>query len=113
MRSAFALVFSGAQISQAYGRGSCGTFMAMLRNYGIGFVSVIIWKGGGGALRPSCVMGAILFCRPLMRWSIGMSDTILVFNLARCVCVCRSYLKTWELPFINRTYYKQQSEPCQ
>jgi len=48
MRSAFALVFCGAQISQGFEHGSCGTFMAMLRNYGIGFVCRIIWGGGGG-----------------------------------------------------------------
>jgi len=41
---------------RAYGHGSFDTFMAMLGNFGLGFVCCLIWGGGGG--RPSYIMGA-------------------------------------------------------
>jgi len=69
MRSAFALVFCGAQISQGFEHGSCGTFMAMLRNYGIGFVCRIIWGGGGGTGKALPNNWAHFFSAAL--WSMG------------------------------------------
>lgn len=56
------------------------------------FCLITLKKNKKEPVRLSSIMRAFLFYRIVMYWSISITDTILVFNLARGVCVFRSYL---------------------